>query len=102
MPLLFHFGSPSAPVLWPSLDLAARERGLLLICYARPGYPGSTPVPGRTVFDCASDSAALLDVLGGERYVTLGWSGGGPAALACARGHPGQCLAAATVGADAS
>ncbi len=97
MPLLFHFGSPSAPVFWPSLDLAARQRGLRLICYARPGYPGSTPLLGRTVFDCASDSAALLEVLGAERYVTLGWSGGGPAALACARGHPGQCLAAGTV-----
>ena len=68
-----------------------------MIASARPGYPGSTPFPGRRVVDYASDSAALLDVAGAERYVTLGWSGGGPAALACARGHPGRCLAAATI-----
>jgi pimeloyl-ACP methyl ester carboxylesterase len=54
-------------------------------------------LPGRTVSDYASDSAALIEALGADRYVTLGWSGGGPVALACAGGHPGRCLAAATV-----
>ena len=36
----------------------------------------------------------MLDALGLDRFVTLGWSGGGPRALACAALLPERCLAA--------
>src|SRR5882757_4740343 len=45
----------------------------------------------------AADVAAVLDGLGGRQFVTVGWSGGGPHALACAALLPGRCLAAASL-----
>jgi pimeloyl-ACP methyl ester carboxylesterase len=49
------------------------------------------------VADVAGDVVAVLDRLGHDRFVTLGWSGGGPHALACAALLPGRCAAAATL-----
>ena len=45
-----------------------------------------------------SDTAVVLDAVGADRFVTLGWSAGGPHALACAALLPDRCLAAAVVG----
>ncbi len=42
-------------------------------------------------------SPAILDHLGADKFVTAGWSGGGPHALACAALLPDRCLAAATI-----
>ncbi|HET6213032.1 MAG TPA: alpha/beta hydrolase, partial [Micromonosporaceae bacterium] len=53
--------------------------------------------PGRTVADAAADTRAVLDAYGHDRFVTLGWSGGGPHALACAALLPDRCAAAATL-----
>ena len=47
--------------------------------------------------DVAEDTAAVLDELGADSFVTAGWSGGGPHALACAAALPGRCLAAASI-----
>lgn len=95
--LVFHAGTPAPPVHWGSLDAAARERGLRLISYARPGYSGSTRHPGRSIADAATDTAAVLDELGAQEFVVLGHSGGGPHALACAALLPGRCLAAVSL-----
>ena len=46
--------------------------------------------------DDVADSADLLAALGVDRFLTLGWSGGGPRALGCAALLPG-CLAAASI-----
>jgi len=43
------------------------------------------------------DIATILDAIGAELFVTLGWSGGGPHALACATLLPDRCLATAVV-----
>ncbi|WP_432824691.1 alpha/beta fold hydrolase [Dactylosporangium sp. CA-092794] len=96
-PLVLHLGTPSGPVDVPALTGPAAERGLRTVICGRPGYAGSTPRPGRTVADVAGDVAAVLDRLGYDRFVTLGWSGGGPHALACAALLPGRCAAAATL-----
>ena len=45
--------------------------------------------------DDAADVTTILDHLGHDAFVTLGWSGGGPRSLACAAMLPGRCLAAA-------
>lgn len=52
--------------------------------YSRPGYGGSTRRPGRVFADEAANTAALADHLGASTLLVAGWSGGGPAALACA------------------
>jgi len=97
LPLVLHEGTPVGLVLYPPTVRAAQVRGLRVIVAARPGYEGSTPRPGRRVVDVAGDTAAVLDALGADTFVTVGWSGGGPHTLACAAAMPGRCLAAASV-----
>jgi pimeloyl-ACP methyl ester carboxylesterase len=96
-PLVFHYGTPNAPVEFPLLREAADACGWQVVTYARPGYAGSSRHEGRSVADAVGDVAAILDELGIDEFVTLGWSGGGPHALACAALLPGRCRAAATL-----
>jgi pimeloyl-ACP methyl ester carboxylesterase len=97
LPLIFHNGTPGGLVAFPAMAAAAAERGLRTVMYARPGYGGSTEQPGRRVADAAADVTAVLDGLGARQFVTVGWSGGGPHALACTALLPGRCLAAASL-----
>jgi pimeloyl-ACP methyl ester carboxylesterase len=97
MPLVLHHGTPSAAVVFGPWREAAAKHRLRLVMYSRPGYAGSSPRPERTVADAAGDVAALLDALGAERFLTVGWSGGGPHALACATLLPDRCGAAALI-----
>lgn len=95
VPLLFHSGTPTAATPWPLLFDAAARRGLRTVTFSRPGYAASTPRPGRSVADVVGDVSAILDQLGAGTFVTLGWSGGGPHAAACAALLPDRCLGAA-------
>ena len=97
LPLVFHTGTPSGLVWNAPLAEAAAARGLRTVMYARPGYGGSTPQPGRLVADAAADVEKILERIGADEFVTAGWSGGGPHALACAALLPVRCLAAATI-----
>ena len=97
LPFLFHSGTPSAVLRYEPLWVAAERAGLRLVTYSRPGYGASAPRPtGPPVAIAADavDSATVLDALGLDRFVTLGWSGGGPRALACAALLGERCLAA--------
>jgi pimeloyl-ACP methyl ester carboxylesterase len=96
-PLVMHHGTPGVAMTLAPVAEAAARHGLRFVIHSRPGYRDSTPQPGRRVADVADDVAALLDALGAEDFVTLGWSGGGPHALACAALLPERCLAAAIV-----
>src|SRR5579864_2403929 len=95
--LLYNSGTPTAAAPWPQLQRVAADRGLRCVTYSRPGYAESTPNPGRSVGSAAADIAAILDRLGASEFVTIGWSGGGPHALACAALLADRCLAAATI-----
>lgn len=97
LPLLVHTGTPSAPVRYGPLIDAATRLGLRTVVLSRPGYAEATPRPGRSVADVAGDVAAVLDAMGAGRFVTIGTSGGGPHALACAALLPDRCAAAACV-----
>jgi pimeloyl-ACP methyl ester carboxylesterase len=96
-PLVLHNGTPSSAMLFEPLVAVAARHGLRMVAHNRPGYAGSSPQPGRTVASAAADVAAVLDDLGADRFLTAGWSGGGPHALACAALLPGRCAAAASV-----
>jgi pimeloyl-ACP methyl ester carboxylesterase len=97
-PLVFHHGTPQGVVPDPQLERPAAERGLRVVSYSRPGYGASTPRPdggeSATVADDVADVATILDHLGLGRFLTLGWSGGGPRSLACAALLPDRCLGA--------
>ncbi len=95
--LLFHTGTPTAALVFPPLVEAAAARGLRTVTYSRPGYSASTPAPGRSVADAATDAAAILDAMDVSEFVTLGWSGGGPHALACVALLPRRCRAAVSL-----
>ena len=97
LPFVFHTGTPAGLVPYEPINDAAAKAGLRCITYSRPGYGGSDPRPGRKVAGAAGDVAAILDHLGATDFVTAGWSGGGPHALACAALLPGRCLAVATI-----
>jgi pimeloyl-ACP methyl ester carboxylesterase len=98
-PLLFHGGSPSAVVPYLPLDEATRAAGLRLVSYSRPGYGASSVRPREEprMVDDVADVVAVLDALGVDRFVTAGWSGGGPRALGCAAELSCRCLAAASI-----
>jgi pimeloyl-ACP methyl ester carboxylesterase len=70
-----NIGAPPAPLLGAGVRWFSSDR---------PGYGGSTPLPGRTVGSAAADTEAVADALGIERFALMGHSGGSPHALACA------------------
>ena len=97
IPLVVHHGTPGERSQYPPFADAAAAQGLRYVSYSRPGYGGSSRRPGRAVADCAADTAAILAHLGADRCYTVGASGGGPHALACAALLADRVLACATV-----
>jgi pimeloyl-ACP methyl ester carboxylesterase len=97
LPLVFHTGTPAGLVGSGPVADAASARGLRTVLYSRPGYGGSTPQPGRLVADAAADVELILERVDADEFITAGWSGGGPHALACAALLPVRCLAAASI-----
>jgi pimeloyl-ACP methyl ester carboxylesterase len=82
-PILIHHGAGSRH-LFPPAVREAKQAGFRLVSYDRPGFGGSTPMPGRVVGDCADDVRAIFADLGISRAAVWGSSAGGPYALATA------------------
>lgn len=95
--LVMHHGTPGVAIVLEPVAEAAARHGMRFVTHSRPGYRDSSPHPGRRVADVTDDVAALLDAVEADDFVTLGWSGGGPHALACAALLPDRCRAAAIV-----
>jgi pimeloyl-ACP methyl ester carboxylesterase len=85
-PVFFLHGTPGCRFLSDRQVEDARRQGIRLIGHDRPGYGGSTRMPGRRVGDEARDVAAVADALGIDRFAVYGHSGGGAPALGCAAG----------------
>ena len=79
--VLFHHGTPGSGALWQTWFDAAAERGIRAVAYTKAGYTGSDRAPARKVADASKDFLELLETLGIEEFVSVGWSGGGPYAL---------------------
>ena len=90
-------GTPSGVAARDEDVALAGGHGLRYVTYGRPGYADSTRLPGRSVADAAADVRALAGSLGLRRLYVLGWSGGGPHALACAALLPDLVVRAATI-----
>ena len=91
--LVCHHGTPSDSTLWVDWHHDALVRKLRLVSVTRPGYAASDRKPGRSVSCVAKDVSDVLDALGIDTFLTIGWSGGGPHALACAALLPARCIA---------
>lgn len=92
-----HAGTPDDGQLFDETVEAGAKRGLRHVSYARPGYAESDRKEGRSVADCAVDVEAIADALEIERFHVVGWSGGGPHALASAALLPDRVISAATI-----
>jgi pimeloyl-ACP methyl ester carboxylesterase len=95
--LLFQPGTPNSGAAFRVIVEPAAELGLRTVSYSRPGYGRSTPRPGRSVADAVTDMETVLDAVGAQEFVTLGWSGGGPHALAAGALLPERCEAVAVL-----
>ncbi len=95
--VLLHVGTPSAGIPYGPMVAAAVERDCRFVTYSRPGYGESTRKVGRSVADCVDDVAGIARALGLERLHVVGWSGGGPHALASAARLPSIVGSAATL-----
>jgi pimeloyl-ACP methyl ester carboxylesterase len=83
-PLIFCHGTPGSRYGHEFTDEAGRQHGLRVVIAERPGY-GLTPFdPAFSISSWPGMVAALADVLGFERFAVVGYSGGGPYAIACA------------------
>lgn len=100
-PLVFHTGTPSSGLPFEPMVRTVLDRGLRYVSWSRPGYGDSSPQPERTVASVVDDTAAVLDHLGAERAYVMGWSGGGPHAIACAALLPDRVINATTIAAVA-
>jgi len=92
--LMYHHGTPGAGPLHADVLDPAQSQDLRIVELVRPGYGNSTRQPNRTVADVVTLADELADHLGFDRYLTMGWSGGGPHALANVALSPSRCVAA--------
>ena len=69
-------------------DSLLLKLGIRLIGVDRPGYGMSTRKPARGIMDVVDDVMLLSKALQIERFSVLGYSAGGPYALACAYRFP--------------
>ena len=76
--LVCHHGTPSDATIWNDWHMDALQNKLRLVSISRPGYAYSERKPGRSVSCAAADLEDVLDALGIEKFLVIGWSGGGP------------------------
>ena len=94
-PVLCLHGTPGSRLSRHHDEGVYAAAGARVVTYDRPGYGGSDRHRGRDVVDCVGDVAALADALGIGRFAVIGYSGGGPHALAVAARLPDRVTRAA-------
>ena len=82
----------------PAARRFAAANDVRLIALERPGVGGSTPHLYDSLVDWADDVTEVAEQLGVGRFGVIGFSGGGPYALACAHRMPERVVAAAVMG----
>lgn len=97
-PIIYNHGGLSAPGDIAFANAEATRRGVRIVAPARPGIGDSDRQRVRTVADWAADVSAVVATLGIDRFSVLGWSAGGPFALAVAAGLAPLVVHTATVG----
>jgi len=100
-PVFFFHGFGTTRVICPPDERPVKELGLRLIAVDRPGIGLSESLPGRRLLDWPADVVQLADRLGIESFSVIGWSGGGPYALACGYALPDRVAAVGLVSSPA-
>lgn len=95
---VFHFhGSGGSRLESPSNPSILADLGVRLISTDRPGHGLSEPQKGRRLLDWPDDICQIADQLAMGRFSVMGWSAGGPYALACAYKLPERVHSAALI-----
>ena len=97
VPVFVFHGTPASRLGHEFTDKVARALDVRVIVPDRPGIGRSDPSPTRSLLDWGGDVVALADALGLDRFGVLGYSGGGPYALACAHTVPDRLLGVTTM-----
>ena len=80
--IIFHHGTPGHASTWSEWLESAASAGIRALSYSRAGYGTSDRNPGRSVISINTDISQLLDSKNISKFVSIGWSGGGPHSLA--------------------
>ena len=80
--IIFHHGTPGHASSWIEWLESAANAGIRALSYSRAGYGTSDRNPGRSVVSINNDIAQLLDAMNITKFVSIGWSGGGPHCIA--------------------
>ena len=80
--IIFHHGTPGHASSWADWLESAANAGIRALSYSRAGYGTSDRNPGRSVISINNDIAQLLDAKNITKFVSIGWSGGGPHCIA--------------------
>jgi pimeloyl-ACP methyl ester carboxylesterase len=96
-PVLYFHGLPGSRLELVWADSLLHEAGLTVVAVDRPGFGGSSFLPGRALLDWPQDVEALADRLGLERFAVVGYSSGGKYAIACASSLPERVTLAGLV-----
>ncbi len=91
--LIYHAGTPGAGPTDECILENAAKNNLRVVQLVRPGYGNSTRVKNRNVAQIADIANELADHIGHDKYVALGWSGGGPHVLANVAHKSNRCVA---------
>lgn len=95
---VFHFnGSGGSRLEHPVNKSILTDLSIRYISTDRPGHGISAPQPNRELLDWPDDISNLADHLGIDKFYVLGWSAGGPHALACAHKLPHRVISGALV-----
>jgi pimeloyl-ACP methyl ester carboxylesterase len=96
--VVFHFSGSGGSRLGHPADLSIlTDLGIRFISTDRPGHGLSDPQPDRQLLDWPEDIIQLAAYLNVKIFYVMGWSAGGPHALACAYKLPNHVLAGAII-----
>jgi len=98
-PVVYLHGCPDSRLTRHPDDSLATLAGVRLIAVDRPGYGASDPPADSSRVTMARDVVALVEQLDLAPCAVLGWSSGGPIALACAHVAPDSVQAVGVVAA---
>ncbi len=97
-PMVVLHGTPACGAGFSWADAAARERNIRLLALDRAGVGLSDPLPDAwCVRDFVPGLVGAIDALGLEQFAVIGYSGGGPYALALAHAAPERVHATGVV-----
>ena len=96
--LVFHHGALGSAEDMELFFEAARDSDVFLIAITRPGYEQSTRRPGRRAHNYVEDTCEVLDHFGVTKFVSVGWSSGGPVMISDQL--DGRCVGGVAIASD--